>query len=218
MLLNKVATLSLLVLLFFLYSCASPQFSKIDISMPKDFEMINTEIKDKIPLRAGLYLKPDIRNYSKKGPIASFVTHTTFSMGDALSSGSERVLRNIFKDVVIIDQLESDLSTKNIDVIVTPELVGIYGQAKMIDGSKVPKAVNQLVMKWNIVSPDGKIIYVNTITGEGLQKLSFSFTSAGIAEDEKNNMLMLIKDQFQKAQEDIYSSGWWKKQWWKNSN
>jgi hypothetical protein len=199
----KAAASSLFVLSFFLYSCASPQFSRINVSMPKDFELSNAEIKDKIPLRAGLYLKPDMKNYVKKGPIGSAVTHTSFLMGDALCGGSEKMLRNIFKDVLIIDHMESDLSVRNIDVIVTPDLVGMTGK---------------LVIKWNIVSLDGKIIYVNTITGEATPKMSWSFTSAGIEEDERNNMLLIVKDQFRKAQDDLYNSGWWKKQWWRNSN
>lgn len=213
----EITTL-LIVLSIFMYSCASPQFSRINVSMPKDFQMSNAEVANKIPLRAGLYLSPTIKNYLRRGPLASFVIHVSFSMGDALSNGSERMLRNIFQDVVIIDQFKNDLSAENIDVVVTPEVVGIFSKGKMPSDSVVPQVILQFVVKWNIVSLDGKNIYMNSITGECLQKKSYSFTSGGIEEDEKNNMLLLIKDQFQKAQDDIYTSGWWKKQWWKKSN
>jgi hypothetical protein len=213
----RIANLSLSIFCFILYSCASPQFSRINVSMPRDFEFSNAEIKDKIPLRAGLYLKPDMKNYVKKGPLGSAVTHTSFLMGDALCGGSERMLRNIFKDVLVIDHLESDLSARNIDVIVTPDLVGITAQNKMVEGSRLINRVIELVIKWNIVSLDGKSIYVNTITGESPAKASFSFLSSGIEEDERNNMLRVVKDQFRKAQDDLYNNGWWKKQWWKSN-
>lgn len=203
----------LLFVPFILCSCASPQFTKIEVKIPNDFKMNDTEIMEKIPLVAGLFLKSDIKNFIYKGsaePIP-LMQRVSFFMGAPLCAGSERILKNIFKDVVVIDQLESNLSGQNIDVIVTPELIEIK---RFRHNTKM-----RLTMKWNIVSIDGKNIYFNTITGEVQPQPIYKFTASGMEEKQRENMIALINDHFLKAQTDLYSNGWWKKQWWKiNAN
>lgn len=137
---------------------------------------------------------------------------TTIHIGEAFSANSEKMLKNIFQQVVIIDQMDTDLSEKNIDVIVAPEILDIItSQFKVPAGEKSRKLVSQMTIRWDIGSPDGKIIYTTMIMGEAILKFLKRWTVSANEELEKENMLRLLKDQFSKAQEDIYSNKWWKK-------
>ncbi len=221
----------LLFVPFILCSCASPQFTKIEVKIPNDFKMNDTEIMEKIPLVAGLFLKSYIKNFIYKGsaePIP-LMQRVSFFMGAPLCAGSERILKNIFKDVVVIYQSEINLFGQNIDVIVTPELSESNLSRQNIDVIVTPELIEikrfryntkmRLIMKWNIASIDGKNIYFNTITGEVEPQPIYKFTASGIEEKQRENMIALINDHFLKAQTDLYSNGWWKKQWWKiNAN
>jgi hypothetical protein len=206
-----------LLILFALCSCASPQFTKIKVTIPNDFKMSATDIRDKIPLTAGLYLKPDLKNFIYRGDASSVpvMSRVSFFMGSPLCIGSERMLRNIFKGVVVIDPLDTNLSSQNIDVIVTPEVIGISRQQVPEQGNKLNI---MLTMKWNVASLDGKNIYYNSITGEIFPKPIYAFMASTITEKEREIMIMLINEHFLKAQNDLYSNTWWKKQWWKESN
>jgi hypothetical protein len=73
--------------------------------------------------------------------------------------------------------------------------------------------------KWTITSPDDKIIYTNVFKGELVEPAGHVFYAALESPTKRSEKFMkfyiiAIEDQFQKAQEDIYSSGWWKNQWW----
>lgn len=201
-----------------LCSCVTA-FSKIAVKVPNDFQMTTTEVRDKIPLTAGLYLKPDIRNYLLKGSFG--LAGVSVFVGDALCVGSERMLKNIFRNVVIIDPVEGNLPTKNIDVIVTPELLGISSMPKKTENNNESwwhkPVVSQLTIKWNVVSLDGKNIYFNTIIGEIAPKTVLSQWVSVIEEVARENMIALLNDHFLKAQNDLYSNAWWKNQWWKDS-
>lgn len=189
------------------FACAAPL-----ITLPKDFEMSAQAVKDKIPLTAGLYLTPYMRNYNPRFGYP-------YSMADALSSGCERMLRNIFNNVVIIDQMDTNLSSKNIDVIVTPEVIALNRQVKALEGYNTRQIVYQMIIRWDIVSPGGgKSIYTTTITSEVREEPLYYFLLSTHVEKAKERMILLLNNQFRKAQDDIYLGGWWKKQWWKNAN
>lgn len=214
---KKLILLSILIILILnlLLSCATV-FSKLKVIVPKDSELTKGEVENKIPLIVGLYLKPHIKNYTYEGKsLDKMYYFTTIHIGEAFSANSEKMLKNIFQQVVIIDQMDTDLSEKNIDVIVAPEILDITSQFKVPAGEKSRKLVSQMTIRWDIGSPDGKIIYTTMIMGEAIVKFLKRWTVSANEELEKENMLRLLKDQFSKAQEDIYSNKWWKNQWWK---
>lgn len=212
---QKYICLVLILVSFPCFGCATG-FTEYHIRLPSDFEMSATAVKDKIPLRAGLYLKPNIKNYVYELP---HTTKYSITMGDALSSGCERILRNIFQDVILVDEMNVESLRRNTDIIVTPQLIGgLSGQYKVPEGYDKKKTVSQMTMQWDIVSHVGKLIYTTSIKGEAIVKPIMSFFASSIREKEKENRLRLLNDLFQKSQDDIYSSGWWKKRWWQDTD
>ena len=194
-----ILTFLQLMLLICLVSCAS--------TVPKDFVMLNTEKSEKIPMHAGLYIDPNIQ----KCRITQITSVTkgrnykvNFSVGDALVSAIERTVKNIFQEVSRVDPT-AKLEGHEYDIIVTPQLVHV--KYITIEGFISATWIVETVINWNIVSLDGKAIYSNTIKGVEEAR------GTGIGKITRS-----LQDQFQKAQEDIYSSGWWKKQWWKSGN
>lgn len=208
------ATLIFCMLILVICSCGTTK--EIKINIPNDFQMTNVEVAEKIPLRAGLYISPSIKNFEKKGGIfMPYVMVFSFPIGDAMSIGCEKTLRNIFRNVVLIDRLDSDLSKKDIDVLIIPELSGLIQERESARVIGPVKPVVHMVMKWKIVSTDGKNIYFNTIKGGGTLMFPICYTLDGQTEVERNSMLFVMKDLFQKSQDDIYSNAWWKNPWWK---
>lgn len=188
-----------------LASCATTP-----MTIPKEIDIAATEVSDKIPLKVGLYLSQNVRN-------AKYLSHVrqieggSFSAGDTLCYGSEKIMKNIFRETTILDSSDV-LSAKSCDVIVSPEVITLdiecYG--KFLKGNT---CAVQTVIKWNIVSPGGKEIYTSTVKGDDTN----IYVRSGIRMWQQF-IEMSIKNSFQKAQEDIYTSVWWKKQWWEKSN
>jgi hypothetical protein len=218
---NRISLLFKVIFLLsslYVFSCAT-KFSTLRITIPEDYEMDVVEMKVKIPLNAGLYLNPSLKDYTYEGSLNRATAMTIFLMGDAFSKSCEKILKNIFQSVIIFDSIDNKLASQNIDVIIVPELLEIYVPPLRKYGlTTKPVDNNKMMVRWNIQSLDGKTIYTNTIMSEGVPKLRVSIIASSLKEVEKDNMLQLFRDQFRKAQDDIYSNAWWKNPWWKNSN
>jgi hypothetical protein len=182
-----------------LVSCGTATLQRLPV---KQFDI--APIDNKIPLRACLYLSEAYRT----GTLIMIGENKRIipaaNAGDALCNCSEKTVRSLFQDVVVLDSLkDSGSSTLNsCDVIVTPQLVKFEVRA----GERHLLLVDfysQNTITWTIVSPDGKEIYKNTIMSDDIKG--------------KDGVMISLKDQSQKAQQDIYTNGWWKKQWWKDS-
>ncbi|HUN55212.1 MAG TPA: hypothetical protein VMU29_08665 [Smithella sp.] len=195
-----------------------------DIIIPKDFDIPSSGVKDKIPLKAGLYIPPKFKNLIYRQPVLKgqitdiTLNESKISIGEAFSSGSERMLNNIFSEVRPVNDLQILEQLTGLDVIITPELIKCHNIAKVNAPSlSWPKAfLFQLEVKWNIVSPDGKVIYLNTISNETTYMINFTDSAEEHKIKIRESLTSALKDQFQKAQTDLYTNGWWKKQWWKN--
>ncbi len=192
----------------FLTSCA---LTPTKVTVPKVIDISATEVSNKIPLRAGLYLSQNLRNAKYPLLMEHKLVWGEASAGDVLYNSTEKIINNIFQEVIIIDPLESTSypTANKYDVIITPEVV-------RLDFSYECPVLScyctvQTEIKWNIVSPEGKEIYVSTIKSDEVKydKPRDRYVELCIEPSLKNN--------FQKAQEDIYTNGWWKKQWWKDS-
>jgi hypothetical protein len=164
---------------------------------------------DKIPLKAALYLSPSYK--AAQAPIGTRnggIIGSAF-VGDALCDASEKMAKNIFQDVVMLDQM-GNTSDSHYDVIIAPQLVKFEYEfaADMISGHyKIQNTV-----KWVITTPDGKEIYQNTVSSDKITLPRRCSREMWFSETTKT-----IKDQIQKAQNDIYSNGWWKNPWWKKN-
>jgi hypothetical protein len=169
------------------------------VTIPQDFPMTGTGKEPKIPLRAALYINPSYQSLVEP-------TYRTIKMGEAFGGGSERMVRNIFRETVVIRNADD----KNYDVMVVPEIVRWVREYKFKPESK---SVYVFTIKWNVFSPKGKTIYVSAVTSQLEGKIFYSRSA-----DEEYILTECVKsldDQLLKAQEDIYSNQWWAKQWWK---
>jgi hypothetical protein len=181
--------------------------AKVKKIIPKEIGLTSTELSNKIPLRGGLYLSKDFRN--AKYPIRDRATFFgVVSAGDTLCYNSEKIMKNIFQEITVLESMRitSESKSQEYDVIITPEVVKLDYQ--LITTIPV-RCLVETVIKWNIASPEGKEIFISTIRSDEV-KISGPKEERCIKPSLENN--------FRKAQEDIYSSGWWIKQWWKNSN
>jgi hypothetical protein len=203
---NRIMALSICVMIFVsLSSCASPHFTA-----SKDFDIATEQIHQKIPLRVGLFLPPALKNYKQ----ALYPFLGDFFVGDAFCSGSERIMKSIFQEVILLDK-PIMAPAHNVDVFITPQVQRL----DIFHGFKEKEVVFHADFKWNITSPDGKILYTNVIKGEYIEphgKVFYAGLESPSTRSEKFMKLYMlaITDQFQKAQQDIYSNAWWKNQWW----
>jgi hypothetical protein len=167
-------------------------------------------IDKKIPLKAELYISPAFR--TTQTPL--FIGATKFGdiyVGEALSDAVEEMVRNLFQEVIIlVDTGNAQNSTlPDYDVLVVPEVKKF--EFRHVPRGFTAKWATQNIIIWSITSQKGRQIYQNEIVSDEVRISSF---------DPKNpeSIIQSFKDQLLKAQEDLYSNGWWKKQWWKDEN
>jgi hypothetical protein len=173
--------------------------------------LISVESKDKIPLRAGLYLDRRLINFSK-GPGSAEIAYIEgkIDMGEALSRGAEVLAKKSFKEVVVVYTMESRSLPKELDVLVFPEIDKIYGgyHAEMISAFQAyPEVVVRI--KWNIMDVNNNLrtLYMNTFTGEAKYRRQPAATSFSRLCEAYTKA---IEDQFSKAYIGISSTNWWK--------
>lgn len=65
-------------------------------------------------------------------------------------------------------------------------------------------------MKLRIVSHQNYTLYANDIVSEEETKVFYCFLVSCMEEGMRNHLLIHLKVQFQKIQDEIYYSGWWK--------
>jgi hypothetical protein len=185
-------TLVLAAVLSFSVGCQTPH-KKIQITIP-------VKEKEKIPLRVGLYLDPKSMNYSKIVPPDYPNLKGIIHMGEALSKGAETVIGSAFKEVVNIYTKDRELIPKGLDALVIPEIEKIYDTVK----TRHPEAI--VSIKWSIQDINGRILYMNTFTGD----VKFKF-AAFVSPFERlcEAYTKAIEDQFAKAYIGITSTNWW---------
>ena len=198
----------LLSIMLFLTSCAMEQ-----LVIPKDIDITSINLSDKIPLKAGLYLSQDFRDAIYPIHFWGGVAFATAFAGDALCNSSEKIMQNIFQEVMILDSTNKapERTSQKYDVIIAPQIVNLDYEIRT--SGLTGWHIVQTVIKWDIASSDGKEIYAGTMKSDEIR----------VKNPGKSNRIDLclkpsLKDNFQKAQEDIYTNGWWKKQWWKERN
>jgi hypothetical protein len=176
------------------------------VTVQKEIGFTPATITNKIPLKGGLYLTNEFRK-AQYPMRAKQMVFGVASVGDALTNNTEKLISDIFQETMTLDRTEitsAPLSQK-CDVVITPEVVRLHFEVE----STIPaRAIIQTIIKWNIVSPEGKEIYSTTIKSDDI-------TVSRPRGKEERSIVQSLRDNFEKAREDIYGSGWWKKQWWK---
>ena len=171
--------LMLVVVLLFVAGCGIPPWADFHIEPPAP---------TKIPLRVGLYLSPAFRSYYH-----TYQGIPTYPMGGAMSNISERALKAVFQEVVVLDEKAFDLAKNDVRAVISPEMVA----------TENTWSVFRITCKWTIASTDGKILYVNTFTGDGNDNSFVGNTRIGKA------MANATKDMFQKFLSHMTSVKWW---------
>lgn len=158
--------------------------------IPKDNVVAFSPSSVRIPLTAALYVKSNLRNYTFRRPML------VVAFDDTLSRYVEATTRQMFREVVILDEMGRGTSSQHNDVIVTP----VLEKMDFDPGHRVAS----MTIRWTILNSAGKIIYQNSFTGDGECKDEFTFPRAS-----EQCFSRAIRDQFKKAQEGILSSRWW---------
>ena len=186
-----------IVILSFLFSCSINK--KVEINQPIIVKGI-----EKIPLRAGIYLNQEFRNFVKTNRIGDVVIY----MGESLSKGAEEIVDKAFREVVILHTKDLGLMPKEVQVLILPEIEKIYGgvQGEIVAGWKDIVLVR---IKWTIMDRNGKILYMNTFASEAEYKRK-QFTSGStrvtwICEAYAK----AIENNLQEAFVSITSTRWW---------
>jgi hypothetical protein len=222
----RVKLISLLLLIIFILgSCATPELHMV---LRERVDIRPIPGSNKIPLRAGVWVNPSLRTmkvafvrgetFGTRGSTIQLQPGTIF-LGDLLSQNIEAMLKNIFKEIAMIDPIDSPASLPGMgyDVIVKPKLL-IYEQRINFAGYSSPApCMVQITIEWDISSVAGKPIYSTTIKGEGIVDHHNKSGSRSVPETNKKAIISSVEDSMQKAQDDIYMGGWWEKQWWKES-
>jgi hypothetical protein len=197
-----------LSIMLFLTSCAMTE----QLTIPKDIDITPIKLSAKIPLRVGLYLSEDFRNATYPMHLWQGGYFGSAFAGDALCNSSEKIMQNIFQEVIILDSTKkvSETTSQRYDVIIAPQIVNLDYEIRT--SGLTGWHIVQTVIKWDIASYDGKDIYIGTMKSDEIR----------VKNPGKSGRIELclkpsLKDNFQKAQEDLYTNGWWKKQWWKDS-
>lgn len=197
------------MILLYLVSCGSLSDS-IRISVPKG--QVNIPPPDqRILLKVGVYLSQAFKTTQSPYVIRGRKFGDTY-VGEVLSDGTEKMVRNLFQEVTFLDQIGRPLDSDQVkyDVIVTPQVEQF--EYRFVASAVGGHFATQNAIRWRIVSPEGKELYQNIIRSDEIR------IKGKDGKHPEVFILQTLNDQFQKAQEDIYVSGWWKKQWWKESN
>ena len=189
----------LLFIMILLCGCSTnPTFVKVQINSSLPFREV-----EKIPLRVGLYLDPNLINYSRTPPRwedRNFV----IQMGEALSNGAQNVTNKAFREVVNVYTIDAELLPKGLDALVIPEVDRIYGGY----GTERPLGTVIVRIRWRIIDLSGKVIYMNTFGAESKWSI-FTTTALNYFDVLSRNYTKAIEEQFIKAYIGITSTNWW---------
>ncbi|MBI5194724.1 MAG: hypothetical protein HZA10_00210 [Nitrospirae bacterium] len=214
---SNVLSCFLLVGILIFSGCSSSKTLKV-----ADFNN-ETTFSTKIPLKAGLYDKV-FQNCSctqkllagGNGNIFSFQT-VKADIGEGMDRWANGSLKQIFKEVVIINSLKSSEINQEIDVFIIPQIMDIWC---------FPQGEVLVTSKWTVVSPEGKILYMNTFRSDirdsvmdpvfyraMMMPLFFPVSGVFFGPSRTNvlekSMNRVVNDQYQQFLTDILSYNWW---------
>ena len=191
--LNIVALLGILL---FLTSCSIFKYTA-----PKDFKM-PVLTTNKIPLRIGLYIPPDVRYYKITEKQQNYTFH--FQIGDALCDGIERMLRIVFDDIVILESSDFDVTKHGIKAVVVPKIVsGNFRLSAAAFGEGTGFIIR---VKYTAIDSSKRVLWVDTFEGKSRKRQPVF----RVREVYTDCMRLSLEDHFHNALEGILLSKWWK--------
>ena len=183
-----------------LMSAGCAQFLKVPVNYnaPKQFEV--PAAATKVDLKVGLYIPPAVRAYKIEEEERGVVSKYKF--GEALSDGIERMFRNTFEDVVILDSPQYDAAVTGIEAVVVPEVASAdFRSAAPSDKGGVSFLIR---VKYEAKDAAGRSLWVDTFEGQGNMKAKITGSVNGEV------MKRGLEDHFRKASSGLLESEWWK--------
>ena len=198
---NKLFFSQLMLLIItsiFLSGCQHQKIYKMQTNLSISIKEI-----EKIPFRVGLYIDPELMNFSMRSRYISGIIY----MGEALSKGAENIVSKAFKEAVNIYTKDPELISKGLDVLVLviPEIDKIYVFGE--EGGLGSYTTVIVKIKWSIKDKNGKILYMNTFTGE--EKYRRPNTIFSMFPRLCEGSTKATEDHFTKAFIGITSTNWW---------
>ena len=118
---------------------------------------------EKINLKVGLNITDDLRK-------PEFKKHNlAIRPGDYLAQNCEILARHVFRQVVNQSSGGADLNA--LDAVLTPKLVYVN---RTQGATSFGESITSIKLEWNLTDPAGKLIWLETITGEGRGSTGFS--------------------------------------------
>lgn len=173
------------------------------VVVPTAYDITKSASTPKIPVRAALYLTVQFKTAHFLGNRNG--RDLSIAIGDAMTSGAERSMREIFEDVETVESVSSDLAAQSVTVIVTPEIVDLDN--RLTGFPPASKWDSRIGCKWTITRIDGKVLYMNTVVGEGQYK---AFTTAFTFNNRLGkSMIPAVQDHYSKLVAHLLSVKWW---------
>jgi hypothetical protein len=196
-----------------LISCGGGSKGVTRINVPIDqLKISQTQIENKIPLKAALYLDQNYKDYQIG----------MYHCGNVLSSGAEKILKNLFQEAIKIDVIDQPSNIIDYDIIVMPHIEKF--EYRIVQPLFNASVITQVAIKWRIATSKGIDLYENIIQSDEKRRTVTFIDGLKTHRDDYGDtvpaimIIEVLNDQFQKTQDDIYSNGWWKKQWWKDAS
>lgn len=116
--------------------------------------------QEKIRLKVGLYVTDKLRQ--AKWEMHSMADTWVIPIGESLTRNSETLARHMFAEVVDVSGSTQGQSA-GVDAILTPKLVYIN---RTLGATSIGQSITSIKVEWDLTAPDGKPIWVETVSGE----------------------------------------------------
>lgn len=195
--------MAIIKLPLFIFTAVSFASCTIHANIPQDYEIPSYKTAEKIHLKMGLFLNPDINKINiYSTPRQGLIVH----IGNSLSRNAEKMTKDIFNEVIVFsgNALKEPIGPKKVDAIITPEVTSVNLHILQKSFSQVLDCM--IIIKWTIVDRNGKLLYVNTFTGEARYEPYRPFGGENRA---RECVINAIDDHFRKAYQAIANTKWW---------
>ncbi len=162
---------------------------------------VSFQQQQKIPLRAGLYMPEDFRNYTHEWKV-EFGKHV-FPLGEMLQDGSKKMIAAAFREMVVLASPD-EAKAQGVNIVITPRVES----AEYVYETKFKgPPISMVIIKWTALDQEGNILWADTFEGKGQDEVvdrRKQVNKYGIAVD---NLGLAIEDSLNKAYEALMELG-----------
>lgn len=148
---------------------------------------------EKVPLRLGLYMQPQVRDYT------TVSSNLRLKPGRSLGEGVERLMRSVFTDVFLLSSLRA-AAQADLDAVMTVEILS--GDFKL--GGMTSNSVYDIQVQYTVTDATGRLLWSEAIESTG--KKAFNI----LKREYPDAMREAIEDNLDKTWEAMRESRWWK--------